>query len=292
MNARKMASASLIVVLVTGATFAGEPTPAQWGAVLNLSGRQRMLTQKMTKEVLLVAAGIDAGKNRKALKETMSLFETTLAGLRDGSADQNLPATENKRIVKQLDKVKGLFEEIKPIFDATATGGTPSKDDLTTLEGKNVPLLKEMNKVVKMYERSAKGTLTGSESLAVVINLAGKQRMLTQKMSKEFLFVHLGVNTDSNRLNVRETSSLFDRTLKGLLEGDTDLDLPGTKKPQIRKQLEAVQNLWKGFYPIISKATDAELSESDVQEVANRNVPLLKNMNKAVKMFEGLAKGA
>ena len=62
--------------------------------------------------------------------------------------------------------------------------------------------------------------VTASE-YATVINLAGRQRMLTQKMSKEVLLVALGHDADANKANLRNTASLFDRTLKGLKDGDS-----------------------------------------------------------------------
>lgn len=285
--------ACLCLACSVSLTSAQEPTAEQNGVILNLSGRQRMLTQKMSKEALLVSAGVNVDANRRSLGETMVLFETTLAGLRDGSSSLNLPPTNNKRIVKQLDKVRTLYSELKPIFSTATNGGSLSEAELSTLAAQNVPLLKAMNKAVKMYERaSKKGSLTGNKAMAVIINLAGRQRMLTQKMSKEFLLVHLGVNTAENRLNVRETVSLFDRTLKGLLDGDTDLELPGTKQPDIRQQLEVVSGLWKDFLPVVSLAADpdATLSQADIQKLAATNLPLLKNMNKAVKMYELLAK--
>ena len=48
------------------------------------------------------------------------------------------------------------------------------------------------------------------------INLAGKQRMLTQKMSKEFLLIGLQIDQAKNLRRLRATRNLFDRTLTGL----------------------------------------------------------------------------
>jgi len=299
MSAIRLTLITLAFVLITPFTGGSALAAAddgvsaeQWGVVLNLSGRQRMLTQKMSKEALLVAAGVNADGNRQNLTKTMALFETTLSGLRDGDSTVNLPPTSNKRIVKQLDKVKGLYDELYPVFSAVAGGAAPSSEDIAVIAEKNLPLLKNMNKAVKMYERESQKVLTGNSDLAVVINLSGKQRMLTQKMSKEFLLVQLGVNTDENTLSVRETSALFDRTLKGLLDGDTDLELPGTTEQGIRDQLGKVSQLWAEFYPIVAKAGEAgaTLTERDVEVIAEKNLPLLKNMNAAVKMYEQLAK--
>ncbi len=267
-------------------------TAEQYGVILNLSGRQRMLTQKMSKELLLVAGGHDAATNAGELLKTTTLFKTTLKGLRDGDSATNLPATQNKRIVKQLDKVAKLYDELEPLFSSVISGKTPMADQVTLLASKNVPLLKEMNKAVKMYERESRSVLSADAALAVVINLAGKQRMLTQKMSKEFLLISLGIEKADNCMNVRETSSLFDRTLKGLLDGDTDLELPGTVDEKIRAQLGTVQALWKEFFPLVSKASNetAELTQADIQRISAGNIPLLKEMNKAVKMYEQLAR--
>ncbi|MEN1680297.1 MAG: type IV pili methyl-accepting chemotaxis transducer N-terminal domain-containing protein [Planctomycetota bacterium] len=279
-----------LAVLMSGAVAAAEPTAEEWARVMNLSGRQRMLTQKMSKEALFVTAGVRADELRGALAETTTLFETTLAGLRDGDASLGLPATENPRIVKQLDKVQSLYLELKPLFDTVGQGGELSSDELSQLASKNPPLLKEMNKAVKMYERQAKKVLTGDAAAAVVINLAGKQRMLTQKMTKEALLVHLGVNKDENLLNLRETTSLFDRTLAGLLDGDADLELPGTQNDAIRTQLNIVSGLWNKLAPTFNAVIAGDSPSDDtLVALSVENVALLKEMNAGVKLFEQAA---
>ena len=264
----------------------------QYGVILNLAGRQRMLSQKMSKEFFLVAADYQPQANRDQLKQTMSLFEKTLTGLRDGDDSLGLPPTGSALIVKQLDKTKECYEQMQPVLAKVADGGTPSTEDIRLIAETNPPVLKNMNKAVKMYERRASKVLTGAGSLGVVINLAGKQRMLTQKLSKEFLLVYLGVDPENNRLNVRETAGLFDRTLKGLLDGDSDLELPTTTDPAIRDQLKTVADLWSGFYPTVQVAAeqDAAITPAQVATVAEKNLPLLKQMNETVKMYEKQAK--
>ncbi len=276
-------------VLASGDEISGE----EYSVILNLSGRQRMLTQKMSKEFLLVAADVNGKKNRENLTGTMNLFDKTLKGLRDGDSAVGLPATPNKRVIRQLDKVRKLYEVIQPALKSTADGGKPEAADLTAVAGNNLPVLSNMNKAVKMYERESRSVLAGAGSLGVVINLAGKQRMLTQKMSKEYMLVYLGVNTDENRLNLRETTALFDQTLAGLIDGNEDFGLPGTKDKAIRKQLEVVNKLWKEFQPVVRRGCDENLTltKTEAEQVAKMNMPLLKEMNAAVKMYELQGKG-
>ena len=115
--------------------------------------------------------------------------------------------------------------------------------------------------------------------------------MLTQKMSKEMSLVALGHKPDENKSNLRSTASLFDRTLKGLLDGDADLELPGTKDEAIRTQLSVVSKLWKEFQPVVERASGVDtqtVSKADLTDMSKLNLPLLKEMNKAVKMYEQL----
>ncbi len=295
----KLSVMSIAMIGAIGLGFRAVPTSGddisaeQYSTILNLSGRQRMLTQKMSKEFLLVAADVNGSKNRENLKGTMGLFEKTLKGLRDGDAAVGLPATPNARVIRQLDKVRKLYEVIQPALKETAGGAKPEAAELITVAGNNLPVLSNMNKAVKMYERESRKVLAGAGSLGVVINLAGKQRMLTQKMSKEFMLVYLGINTDENRLNLRETTALFDQTLAGLIDGNEDFGLPGTKDAAIRKQLKVVDELWKKFKPVVRRGCDEKLTltKHEAQQVATMNMPLLREMNAAVKMYELQGKG-
>ncbi|MCG8485916.1 MAG: type IV pili methyl-accepting chemotaxis transducer N-terminal domain-containing protein [Chromatiales bacterium] len=261
-------------------------TASEYAVVINLSGRQRMLTQKMSKEMLLIANNIDAEANRANLEKTAKLFDTTLAGLRDGNAEMGLPATEGKVTLRQLAKINKLWDEFNMVVTEVVKGGSV---DIAKVAELNLPLLKNMNTAVRLYEKEAK-KVTG-KSAGVVINLAGKQRMLTQKMSKEMSLVALNHDAENNKTNLRSTASLFDRTLKGLLDGDNDLELPGTKDQAIRAQLTVVADLWKGFKPLVERASNIDskgVSKEDLVKMSKLNLPLLKEMNKAVKMYEQL----
>lgn len=265
----------------------------EMGTVINLSGKQRMLTQKMSKEVLLIALDVDKQTNLNHLRATSSLFDKTLTGLKVGDDDLKLPATSSKRILRQLGKVDDLWKTFYPNVKGVITSGTASEAQIQAIAAQNLPLLKEMNKAVGAYEKeAAKGGLAADPGLAATLNLSGKQRMLTQKMSKEFLLVALGHDTEDNRLSLLETASLFERTLTGLEKGDDTLGLPGTEDGAILAQLTVVKDLWTKAKPIFdaASAAGATISPTQIETVAKLNLPLLKEMNKAVGMYEQLAK--
>lgn len=249
---------------------------------INLSGKQRMLTQKMSKESLLISQDIDKEENLKNLEASMRLFEKTLKGLRNGDDSLALSKTDNEKILAQLAIVDEKWETFKPLIESVIAG----KADKSTLEKiaeLNLPLLAEMNKAVNLYEVNAG---TDVNELAITINVSGKQRMLTQKMTKELLLVANNINKEDNLKNLEKTVSLFEKTLLGLEKGDEDLYLTPTTDESILKQLATIQAQWDKFKPIVE---GAETDKENLQQAAELNLPLLKEMNKAVKMYEQLS---
>lgn len=281
------------VVLVLGFSLQSHSyalTKNEMGIVINLSGKQRMLTQKMSKEMLLIAKGVDEVQNKENLGKTSALFDKTLKGLIHGDENLKLVGTEDAKIVGQLERVAMLWGIFKKNVDSILSGDT-SRGILEKIAKENLPLLKNMNRAVKMYEDYSK-TL-GGESLdarmAVTLNLSGKQRMLSQKMTKEVLLVANGIDPDKNISELKKTTELFARTLKGLQDGDNSLKLTGTKDPDISDQLKLVEELWEEYKFVLDKVISSEsnvVPEELLANVAIMNLPLLREMNKAVKMYE------
>ncbi len=274
----------LIIVLMLGIFLSLGAYASDMGKVINLAGKQRMLTQKMSKEALLVAKGIDKDANTESLKKTSALFDKTLKGLIAGDADLGLEKTTDKDIIAQLDKVTSLWTTFKQSIDKV-TSGSADKATLKAIADQNVPLLKAMNAAVQMYAKASGSSL--DKGVATTINLAGKQRMLTQKMTKELLLIANGIEVDANKDALGKTTTLFEKTLTGLVKGDTDLGLPATTDKDILAQLEKIKGLWDEYKPVLASA---DVSEAGLKSAASKNLPLLKEMNAAVKMYETAAK--
>jgi nitrate/nitrite-specific signal transduction histidine kinase len=240
----------------------------QSGNVINLAGKQRMLTQKMSKEALFVAKGIDTEANKANLAKTVALFDKTLKGLIGGDESLGLPKTTNPEIVEQLNVVVKLWGPFKASIE---------KGDLEAISKQNIPLLKNMNKAVQMYAKASGSKLY--PAMAQTINLAGRQRMLTQKMTKELLLAANGIDTDANKANAKKTFELFKTTLADLT----------AKAPndEIKAQLGVVKTLMDEYQPIIESG---DTSEAALKKAEALNMKLLKESNKAVKMYEASIK--
>ncbi len=251
-----------------------------------------MLSQKMTKELLFTAVMPQSSANLEHAEQTVKLFNDTLYSLRDGNTELGLPATTDPRILRQIGKVDELWIQYRTVVEGIIASRSIAESDVAAIAKLNLPLLKEMNKCVTLYERQASGaSMQGNPALAVAVNLSGKQRMLSQKMTKELLLITYGFDTETNMLLLTETYSLFDRTLTGLERGDDLLELSAAvNTPEILQQLEVVKSVWAKYLPVVKSAADGEeISAERLVLIQKLNMTLLKEMNKAVGMYAELA---
>ena len=127
--------------------------------IINLAGRQRMLTQKMTKELLLFSQNQGAPDD---IRKTMGVFEMTLKALAYGgkapldlelSKFAILPAPKGSEILKQLKKVELLWQEYKR--HAAEYLESKNQAALDYIKAHNLQILKEMNKAVFLMDQNA-----------------------------------------------------------------------------------------------------------------------------------------
>ncbi len=79
--------------------------------------------------------------------------------------------------------------------------------------------------------------------VGMTVNLAGRQRMLTQKAAKEACLAAAGVDPQKNVANLTESLSLFDATLDALINGYAGTIMP-PPNDEIRAKLLQVKDLW------------------------------------------------
>lgn len=140
------------------------------GLLLNISGRQRMLTQKMVKEALICfnLAARNRHKDLKNWKEqllsTMKLFESILYALKDGgkvplnydmTEFRQCPPAATKDIGVQLEKVFIIWISMKNNIDKSLYSEFTDIDSMNYVINNNMELLQEMDKGVLLMQYNA-----------------------------------------------------------------------------------------------------------------------------------------
>ncbi len=117
---------------------------------LKIVDRQRMLTQKMFKEKLLIFNNIDKQRNKVRLKGSIILFENGLKGLLKGDNKRGLIQVTNEDIHKNLQKAWSLWQEVQAIY----RNPNPSKEDILKLAEYEPRFLKVSQELVRSIEES------------------------------------------------------------------------------------------------------------------------------------------
>jgi two-component system nitrate/nitrite sensor histidine kinase NarX len=166
-------SFALLVVLSAGATFWSIQTQEMDALTINLAGRQRMLTQKIT----WLAS---AQPENPELQTSLQLFEQTLYALRDGGTTQygpsagtsasqgaeevTLPPATDPDLRAELDEIARSWEDFRHHLDPL---------DVQALQDASPVLLAQVDANVNHYESHAESKLRRMQVIQGFFLLAG-----------------------------------------------------------------------------------------------------------------------
>lgn len=158
----------LLLLLVVGGTVVVLRRQHDDGLLINLSGRQRMLTQRMTHQLMTFAArdaaGLDATDARNRVHDTMRVFETTLESLYHGgpapidlhmASFRECPAgsADIAAHIESVQEIYGRYQAAaSEILDGSPAARAGGLETVTEIESE---LLSRMDSVVVLLQREA-----------------------------------------------------------------------------------------------------------------------------------------
>ena len=144
-------------------------------------------------------------------------------------------------------------------------------------------------------------TLKKQENDSRVVNIAGRQRMLSQRISKDILAIYISESSTEQRNYLNElkiSTSLWSISHEGLINGDVKLGLPGKNSPVILKLFSDLEpnyrKILEASNSIIAMAENKILNKNDVYaelSVVKENEPIfLKGMDTIVFQYDDEAR--
>jgi len=224
---------------------------------VNQSGLQRMLSQRITKNYLSVAHQINMLDAAKELDESIALFEENLLNLNDTISDD-----ASKKAMKVLKTSWYAFRKLVLT--------KPNKENTLKILDENTALLKNAHSLVVALENHA------NIASAKLINISGRQRMLSQRIALYYLASYAGYRSDVNHMNLVVAAKEFGDGLDILM-------LAKSNTPKINTALEEVNDQW-GFYKSRFDKVGEERYVPRVIRVITEGI--LNDMNKITKLYE------
>jgi len=237
-------------ILLTSTALAVE-SGEQFGfsAAVNIAGRQRMLTQRITKSFLQIGLGANVQRSRQDLVESIDLFERQHEELTRFSTSRQVGET--------LTKIRERWAPFKQ-----AALSKPGPDVAKRLQAADEDLLTLCETVVYLIEDMA------DTEYSRLVNISGRQRMLSQRMAKFYMMMAAGVGTPSIRAQL-------DRTINEFAGGLLALRRSPDNTPVINEKLQQAAEQWiwlesslllakKEYYPeIVADASEKILRLMD-----------------------------
>ncbi|QOG11913.1 type IV pili methyl-accepting chemotaxis transducer N-terminal domain-containing protein [Arcobacter sp. FWKO B] len=266
---------SVIIIVVGAVTIYLNHKTQKDSNVINIAGKQRMLTQKIAKDIFLCDKFFLASS--KDLENAIHEFETSLNDLIKGNEKKGIYAPPSEDIESSLLLIQknwlDFMEDIK-IYREKKEFYTKNKENLIY---KNQELLEKSDMLVrKMITLNLDGSY---------IDRSGKQRMLTQKMA----FHISSFISNRSSFDFKSFYEAMDNYEKTLLVFSQDSTIKSNV--ELYDIVNDISALFEEFKKDSYQFVDNELAlDKILDKIALKNVMLLDSMDEIVTSYSNYSK--
>ena len=231
---------------------------------INKAGRQRMLSQRMAKAWLAIGQGAEVPRAQKVLAESMALFDRQFYELK---AFASTP--ENKALI-------GAIEPVWSEYKGLLVGSAPERAGVARLFRFDSQVLQLANQGTVQLEQQS------GRSLGRLVNLAGRQRMLSQRCAKFYLALTWGADAPQAQAEMDTARREFATALQQLY------DAPEATAA-VRSELDLGRQQWVLFEEALKHAGEATGASRRAAHVFASSEHLLEVMDRVTGLYTKLA---
>ncbi len=257
---------------------------------INLSGKLRMLSQRIPAAACHVNEGIAVDNASALLESATAEFEQILLALEFGDEDLNILMPETRR--KSLERIHALRDIWIPFKTAAdaAISGSASDADIDLLMTENLKVLSAAQLVVEELVKQYANPNAATRASLMLIDISGRQRMLTQKMSKETCMIAAGHDATNTIESLTGTAQIFEASLEALRFGMPAVGIGPPPNPEIANGLQGVLDDWTSVAPLISDVVAGDTLDAGTHAIKFDALNItMANMNTVVGMYAGAA---
>ncbi|MFC7289241.1 type IV pili methyl-accepting chemotaxis transducer N-terminal domain-containing protein [Herminiimonas glaciei] len=231
---------------------------------INKSGRQRMLSQRLAKCYLQVGQDIDMPRSQKIFNASLALFEKQL-----GELEAFAPNAENKATLASLKKTWAAYKSV--LLDKA-----PNQSDAKAVMRLSDEVLALAHASTLQLEKIS------DTAVGHLVNIAGRQRMLSQRMAKFYQAINWGVASSEALAHLVKARDEF-------LAAMAELSASPKNTLQIRQDIMLAQQQWFFFDQALkSNAISSDSKMRFATNVATSSERILETMDRITGMYEQL----
>lgn len=227
---------------------------------INKAGRLRMLSQRASKAYLALVQKVESRNAQQVLDKSISLFERQLGELKAFAPSPAIRAT-----YESLDGAWSAFKN-------ELTDAAPSMEEAARVVKLDATVLALANQGTAQYE-AASGKPVGK-----LVNIAGRQRMLSQRMAKFYLATAMQIDPAGSTAEIGKSRAEFLAALEVLRNAPE-------ATAQIRQELVLADAQWIFFNRGLQRLEGAGASPALMSDVFVSSENLLAIMDRVTGLY-------
>nr|WP_315479878.1 type IV pili methyl-accepting chemotaxis transducer N-terminal domain-containing protein [uncultured Rhodoferax sp.] len=257
---------TLMSVAAAGAVGLALPARAQVADLsdaINKAGRQRMLSQRMGKAWLALLQNVEKTSAQVVLDKSMALFDRQLTELKGFAPTPDVQATYTKLDAAWSD------------YKTALVGKAPARDGAAALLQLDAKVLALAHQGTVQYEAAL------AKPVGKLVNVAGRQRMLTQRMAKFYLAATLPVDASVAATEIGKARSEFTSAME-LLRNAPEATL------RIKDELLLADAQWVFFDMALKQLQEGAQRPKPMADVFVSSENLLAVMDRVTGLYSAV----
>ncbi len=252
-------SFKILFVSILLSTYANAIRIENLSQAVNIAGKQRMYTQRLLKDYAMIGMGNTFANPKDDLKKVMDSFEEHMDSLDN--------YTKDAQTKKSIQKTKELWSSIK-----SQLSSTPSKESAKKLQKDLDTLLKEADNTTKLFAKQT------AEKSGEIINISGRQRMLSQRMASLYMLKVWGIEDSQFTNKMKNSMELFKTSLQKLTKYEKNTQEISTLLKKVKRSFI--------FFEIMNRSKSKFIPSL----IYKKSDDILKNMDSVTSMYVALEK--
>jgi len=228
-------------------------------SAINKAGRQRMLSQRILKAYAMIGIDVMTDRSQQQLDEAQALYERQL--------DELQVYSPNNKTTKTIRNIRQIWKPYTALLQKPV-----ARKNANALFRANEKLLAASHKLVMQLQE-----VSGGSSHARLVNISGRQRMLSQRLAKFYMFKSWGLNSPEYQKKSEKARTEFDTAMGELIRAPENT-------PEIKQALAKAKSQWDLF----QYGLERNKKKLVPLIVATTSEQLLKSMNVVTDLYEVL----